>query len=78
MIDPGTFLFMSALNYLDLSSNNIKRLTRVAFERLESLETLLLQVINMFFFKFSLTVYFYVQEGLIIFFNFFYDQYFYD
>lgn len=43
--DPGAFLYVSSLTYLDLSFNQIKRLTRVALERLESLESLFLQVI---------------------------------
>lgn len=42
--DPGAFLYLNSLTLLDLSFNRIKRLTRVALERLENLETLFLQV----------------------------------
>ncbi|VBB28104.1 unnamed protein product [Acanthocheilonema viteae] len=41
--DPGAFLYMSSLAYLDLSHNRISYLNDNAFERLEGLESLLLQ-----------------------------------
>uniref|UniRef100_A0A915PH04 Chaoptin n=1 Tax=Setaria digitata TaxID=48799 RepID=A0A915PH04_9BILA len=41
--DPGAFLYMSSLAYLDLSHNRISYLNDNAFERLESLESLFLQ-----------------------------------
>lgn len=42
--DPGAFLYMSSLAYLDLSHNRISFLNDNAFERLENLESLFLQV----------------------------------
>lgn len=44
--DPGAFLYMSALAYLDLSHNLISLLSQKAFARLAGLESLFLQVIN--------------------------------
>ncbi|VDN01367.1 unnamed protein product [Thelazia callipaeda] len=41
--DPGAFLYMSSLAYLDLSYNRISYLSDHAFERLEGLESLFLQ-----------------------------------
>ncbi|MFH4981602.1 hypothetical protein AB6A40_008311 [Gnathostoma spinigerum] len=42
--DSATFLYMSALAYLDISHNRIHQLSPNAFERLEGLESLFLQV----------------------------------
>lgn len=44
--DPGAFLYMSSLVYLDLSYNRIVKISENAFERLEGLESLFLQVWN--------------------------------
>lgn len=44
--DPGVFLYMSSLAYLDLSHNRINYLNDNVFERLEGLESLFLQVTN--------------------------------
>ncbi|OZC06751.1 hypothetical protein X798_06255 [Onchocerca flexuosa] len=41
--DPGAFLYMSSLAYLDLSHNRIRYINDNAFERLEDLESLSLQ-----------------------------------
>uniref|UniRef100_A0A0M3IJQ0 Chaoptin n=1 Tax=Ascaris lumbricoides TaxID=6252 RepID=A0A0M3IJQ0_ASCLU len=41
--DPGSFLYMSSLAYLDLSYNRLSNITDNAFERLEGLESLFLQ-----------------------------------
>lgn len=46
--DPGAFLYMSSLAYLDLSYNRISHLTDTAFERLEGLQSLFLQVSSKF------------------------------
>lgn len=42
--DSGAFLYMSSLVYLDLSHNLINYLNDNAFERLEGVESLFLQV----------------------------------
>jgi Leucine-rich repeat (LRR) protein len=44
IVDPGAFLYMGSLAYLDLSFNRIRQMTRSAFERLDGLESLFLQV----------------------------------
>uniref|UniRef100_A0A915B1N2 Chaoptin n=2 Tax=Parascaris univalens TaxID=6257 RepID=A0A915B1N2_PARUN len=41
--DPGSFLYMSSLAYLDLSYNRLNNISDNAFERLEGLESLFLQ-----------------------------------
>ncbi|KAH7718050.1 leucine Rich Repeat family protein, partial [Aphelenchoides avenae] len=41
--DPGAFLYLSSLAYLDLSYNKIQRLSKASLERLEGLESLFLQ-----------------------------------
>ncbi|VDM45294.1 unnamed protein product [Toxocara canis] len=41
--DPGSFLYMSSLAYLDLSYNRLSNISSNAFERLEGLESLFLQ-----------------------------------
>lgn len=46
--DPGAFLYMSSLAYLDLSHNRINYLSDAVFERLEKLESLFLQVTDNF------------------------------
>lgn len=47
--NPGTFLYMSSLAYLDLSFNQIREMSKSVFERLEGLESLFLQVEKILF-----------------------------